>query len=278
MFEWLANFKKILVTGPQRSGTRICAKMIAYDTGYEFIDEVSLSMDGLYKLNHFLEEKRPLVIQCPVLCRYIHMFKGDKIAIVLMRRELDDIVKSQERIGWQWEWLELARYDLYDGIIAETKYQFWEQYQKERIQNSFEIEYESLVAHPLWITKDLRQNFHPIQTSQVSLSSEQGREARVVSCPGVQCLYSSDHNSTILIKGEENARFLNDTGKFIWELCNGAYTYTTREILDALQEEFNDVSQDILSSDADEFIWDLVSNGFLQYDVSGSFKNGSKNI
>jgi hypothetical protein len=40
MFEHLAVHSKIVVTGPQRSGTRIASQMIASDTGHEFVDEV----------------------------------------------------------------------------------------------------------------------------------------------------------------------------------------------------------------------------------------------
>jgi len=73
MFELLSQFNTILVTGPQRAGTRICAKMIAYDTGHEYVDEDSIGMDSLYRLYGLLETNRPMVIQCPVLCRHIHL-------------------------------------------------------------------------------------------------------------------------------------------------------------------------------------------------------------
>src|SRR5579875_68345 len=39
MFEHLAVHPMIVVTGPQRSGTRIAARMIAADTGHRFVDE-----------------------------------------------------------------------------------------------------------------------------------------------------------------------------------------------------------------------------------------------
>ena len=39
VFEHLLNFAVVLVSGPQRSGTTICAKMIAHDTGHTYIPE-----------------------------------------------------------------------------------------------------------------------------------------------------------------------------------------------------------------------------------------------
>ena len=50
MFEYLKEFPVVLVTGPQRSGTRICAKMIAHDTGHRFVDEREIHTDSLYEL------------------------------------------------------------------------------------------------------------------------------------------------------------------------------------------------------------------------------------
>ena len=39
MFAELKKFKKIIVSGPQRSGTRICGKIIAHDLDYRYCDE-----------------------------------------------------------------------------------------------------------------------------------------------------------------------------------------------------------------------------------------------
>jgi len=108
------------------------------------------------------------VVQCPVLCRHVHMLAGDDVAVVLMRRRIEDIIASQKRIGWMWEWLELARYDRLDGVISEIKYNFWDQFQKDRIKHAFEIEYENLTAHPLWLDKEVRQDFEANQTAHPS--------------------------------------------------------------------------------------------------------------
>lgn len=164
IFEWLDGFDKILVTGPQRSGTRICAQMIAKDTGHTYVDERNINFESLYRLWSLCHKDERLVIQCPALCRHVHAFDADTVAVVLMRRNVEDIIASQERIGWNLEKVELARYDLSEGVIAKVKYQFWDDYQKERIKHAFEIEYESLANHPLWVTKELRWDFDATQT------------------------------------------------------------------------------------------------------------------
>jgi hypothetical protein len=236
--------------------------MIAHDTGHEYIDEDAINMDGIYKLYSIIAEKDHIVVQCPVLCRHVHMLAGDDVAVVLMRRKIEDIITSQKRIRWMWEWLELARYDRSDGIISEVKYQFWEQVQKERIKHAFEIEYESLAAHPLWLDKELRQNFDVRQTTLPAQYWSGNQNHRLIPSVGVQLYKSEVRDSGLILKDITNARVLNEVGKFIWNLCDGAHTYS--EILQALREEFPEVEESALTSDPEKFISDLIVNGFLR--------------
>lgn len=265
MFEWLSNFDTVLVTGPQRSGTRITAKMIAYDIGLEFVDEDEIGWDGFYRLAPIIESKRRVVIQCPALCRYAHMFNYDNLAVVLMRRKLEDIIASQKRIGWVWEWLELVRYDLSEGVIAKVKYQFWDQYQKERIRHPFEVKYEDLTGHPLWLEKDLRQKFLARQTANVDQLLKIDQHARPIPCSNI--IYFDEQNQGIVIINKTNncAKSLNVVGQFIWKLCDGAHT--RQDILTALKTEFDDTKEVTLSSDLDRFISDLVINEYLRLEI-----------
>jgi len=274
MFEWLSEFDFILVTGPQRSGTRICAKMISYDTGHEYVDEDDIGMDSIYRLCGLMETNRPIVVQCPVLCRYIHFLSEGNVAIIMMRRKVEDIIASQKRINWSWEWLELARYDRMEGVIAEIKYQFWDQYQKERIKHAYEIEFESLVTHPLWVTKDERHGFDARQTIGLNHALSISQNMRFIPCSNVYHINKLDQDSAFLLKTRENARLLNETGKFILGFCDGKHT--RQNILKALSKEFKDISQEKLSSDLDGFLSDLISNGFLRFDVSEAARNGNK--
>jgi len=148
MFKHLSTFSHILVTGPQRSGTTICAAMIAHDTGLEFLtEEKVLGLDALHKL---LTTEKRFVLQCPQFCRYIHEFSAPDTLIVMMRRERKDIIASEIRIGWQgYRKMELARYGRDQGTISDVKYAYWETHQKHLIQNQLEVEFEDLREHPL---------------------------------------------------------------------------------------------------------------------------------
>ena len=161
MFEWMTQFDKILVTGPQRSGTRICARMIAHDTGYRYVDEKEIAV-GHRDLLEALSGK--FVVQCPALCHCVHEFSADDTLIILMRRKIEDIIASQERIEWGNEQDQLRRhYGGVEGPISMVRYRFWEQYQRPRIRHVLEVEYESLSGHSLWIPREARFNFAPDQ-------------------------------------------------------------------------------------------------------------------
>lgn len=162
MFEYLAPFPRIVVTGGQRSGTTICAAMIASDLGYWFYPEEQIRNHEHWRVRRLFGRTTNFVLQAPALCRHVHKFSAPDVAIVLMRRNIEDIVASEKRIGWFGgihHAFELRRYGLEEGNIAEAKYRYWEETQRDLIHNPFEVEYESLAAHPMWIPKEERRDF-----------------------------------------------------------------------------------------------------------------------
>ena len=157
MFSNLRKHKKILVTAPQRAGTRITAKIIANDTGHKYIDEAEIDIDNIRILKEILADDRSVVIQAPGLMRYVHKLD---CFIVVVKRNIEDIIKSQEGIRWNCEKYELKKYGLEDGIISKVKYKYWETKQKSITKNFLEIERESLKDHPMYIKKKNRKNFN----------------------------------------------------------------------------------------------------------------------
>jgi hypothetical protein len=260
MFQWLSEFDRILVSGPQRSGTRICAQMIAHDTGYRYVDESEIGTDSLYLLWWLFHNRRRFVVHCPALCRHVHMFSANGSAVVLVRRSIDDILASQQRIGWGWEGLELVRYDQSDGVSSQVKYDYWDRYQKERIEHAFEIEYHSLVSHPLWCSDGVRRNFGPTQTTL--RNDDLGTDSDAYPCSHPDILYwePSEHEHATLVMGGP-AKALNETGRLIWTMCDGQHT--RQDILESLKAHFVGMEEDVLLRDLDAFINDLVDGGFL---------------
>jgi hypothetical protein len=162
MFRHLEEYSRIVVTGPQRCGTTIVARAIEYDTGRRYLDEQTFQATDAVKWRKVMRGEYDFVMQAPGMCRFVHEF-GDcpDVAVVLVRRRVSDIIASQERIGWQWEDFELQRYGKLPGAgpIATVKYEYWDNYQRHIVKHSFEVDYESLAEHPLWVPADRRKKF-----------------------------------------------------------------------------------------------------------------------
>lgn len=161
MFEHLNKYKIIFVTGPQRSGTRICAKMIERDLEAEYYDESVFLYDSTEHFINIINScKKTSVIHCPGMCHWIHKVSKKSRAVVIMVRNIYDIIESQKRIGWN-DNKELKKYKRQDssGIISEIKYSFWLTHQKRLIHNPYEIFYKDLKLHEMWIDKKDRKNF-----------------------------------------------------------------------------------------------------------------------
>lgn len=180
MFEYLGKFNQIIVTGPQRSGTNICAHAISHDLGYELIDERKgnylLDTDNpnkkteiteirsILKINvdRYLKQNR-VVLQCPYAACICHQLP-EHVAVVFMVRPVEQIIRSQNRINWRGKMLELILLGESYGECCEIKYKNWE-WQKHLIKHAFEVRYHDLENHELWVDELSRKNFLPHQVS-----------------------------------------------------------------------------------------------------------------
>lgn len=173
------KFSKILVTGPQRSGTRIVAKIIAFDNKIRYVDEQEFDVRDMISLGKLFREDGRMVIQCPALCYCLHdfhyLFNLQDLLVVMVIRDIKDIINSQSNIKWtqdkkrtwaRYERRELEHYGRKEGIISEVKYKYWQK-QKSQIPNWLEIKYDDLKNHQLFIPKERRENFTWDQTEEV---------------------------------------------------------------------------------------------------------------
>jgi len=172
MFKTMTSFRVIVVSGPHRSGTTICAKMIAQDTGFEFYPEEAFGPDNVKAWQELVVSATSGVIQCPSMCYRLQLAgQYDDVAIVFVMRNLIDIEMSQRLVGWTFDGFyknryraELAVYRQESGSLAQIKHEEWTS-QKLMIKHPFEVEYEDLSDHPLWIPRAQRVDFGPRQTA-----------------------------------------------------------------------------------------------------------------
>lgn len=171
MFEYLKDYRVVLVSGPHRSGTTITTKMIAHDTGARYCPEEAFGHDNVEAWRALIAEPGRKVIQCPSMCAHLGEPGGaDDVAVVMVWRSMSYILASQERIGWAAGGAYASRYRaelaLYGSLkrpLASIKYAEWEHGQSQKIANPFDVTYGSLVPHPLWLPKSARANFGPRQ-------------------------------------------------------------------------------------------------------------------
>lgn len=177
MFEKYRKFKKIIVTGPQRSGTTITAKIIANDLNYQYIDETQFDVDNIEKFRKILSSDN-IVLQCPGLVYYIDRMPSEALKLFIFRN-VNDIILSQVRIGWtekyeQYEKEKLKNnnllyfnnLDIKYNPVSVLKYELLEFYRFNiDSENCQYLEYSELEKHPMFIKKELRKNFTPKQTS-----------------------------------------------------------------------------------------------------------------
>ncbi|HSH43857.1 MAG TPA: hypothetical protein VK973_17175 [Arenicellales bacterium] len=138
MFEWLADFRRIIVTGPHRSGTTIAAEMIASDTGKPCIREEAFDCRNII----LAERSGEGVIQGPYLLPWAPIFAGADTAVIYMRRDGAAIDASVRRLK--------------EGGISEPLFhwnQAWRLWQTMDVPNGYTVDYKSLRDHPLWVER-----------------------------------------------------------------------------------------------------------------------------
>jgi len=169
MFEHLKEFDYIIVSGMQRTGTTIAARMIQYDT------EIPRCIWLGHNVNRVGESDDPTVYHAPGLSHMLHLIETPpevKWAVVWMTRDDKEVFDSLSRlIKWN-ATLSLEQYgeeptgDWKKDVrrLIQIKAEWWED-QKSQIPNAFEIEYNSLKDHLMWVNKRDRKKFNARQTS-----------------------------------------------------------------------------------------------------------------
>jgi len=163
LLDKVKNFDRIVVTGPQRSGTTIISKCFAKDLGYRFINEADFGtydFDGAYET---LKSHEKIVVQCPALSHYCHYFSNiESCCVIWVKRDINEILDSHRTkkfISMTYDINEIETYkNSFDNIdfnqfdnMWEMKHFIWDNYQSFLTKNSFELEYSSLSDHPDWI-------------------------------------------------------------------------------------------------------------------------------
>lgn len=167
MFEDLTIYSSIIVTGCQRAGTTICARAVAHDTGFAYIDEDEYGTTEPDEWRKLVRNRDKVVIHSPAMARYVHEFgRHYGVFVVWVKRPLSDVMASEARIGWSTgkavgkereKYIGLGIYDP-DLPICLIKSKFWLE-QRKMISSWMEVNYGDLQGHPLWVPPTERTDF-----------------------------------------------------------------------------------------------------------------------
>jgi hypothetical protein len=167
MFEHLEKYQYIIVSGMQRSGTTVAARMIQYD----------VEAPQCIWLGHDLSRIRPqtysVVYHGPGISHLLHTIRTPPYinwCVIWMKRPAEEIMDSFRRVpGWKPD-IPLGHYGLIADSDRETnlralirvKEDAWQE-QKLAIPHVFEVEYSSLQDHVMWADRDTRDDFKNVR-------------------------------------------------------------------------------------------------------------------
>jgi hypothetical protein len=133
----------IFVTGPQRSGTTIAARILASDFKRPYVDESEYTPQSI---------PPNAVIQAPFIIKAVIelSFMFPKAQFVFMERNVEDIIKSMERIEWYKDYIDDP---LFYRTYVEHMYQYIDLLCKTLPEDRWSIlQYDALTTHPLFVT------------------------------------------------------------------------------------------------------------------------------
>lgn len=156
-----SRFRVVVISGPQRSGTTIAARIIAAESGMQYVDENEYGTKAVDAWRELVKSGQGLVIHSPAMARWLHEVGDEDVAVVWLMRPLPEIQASQKRIGWD-DADERAKYHMTAKDlrpVAFVKKWYWYTNQRPFIVNAFELEYHDLKQHPLWVEAHKRVTF-----------------------------------------------------------------------------------------------------------------------
>jgi hypothetical protein len=166
MFAAIARHARIVVSGPHRSGTTICAEMIAHDTGHRVVREEEFGFSDWKRFLQVLVADR-IVVQAPFFAHAVHYQDLSHCFIVFMRRDPQACARSQSRMrtaagvptGLGVHQYRMRAY--HGATCVDAVYESWTE-QRTRCAH-LEVDFDSLCGHPLWIAQ--RDGWHHRRTA-----------------------------------------------------------------------------------------------------------------
>jgi len=159
------HWTKIVIIGPEFSGTTISAWIIAKALKFEFISESFFKRLDCVDFRKKVKTRKDCVCQCPSLTSFAAAIPSD-IFIVVIKRDLSDILMEQRRAGFSYSEAEKRMFGDHhlfnmENPLAHVKYEFVSWIARDRKIET--VDFTSLEGHKLYIDHAGRRNLKPGQ-------------------------------------------------------------------------------------------------------------------
>ncbi len=148
-FHALDRFNRVLVTGPQRSGTKIVALMIASATNMAYVRRHRHPFMPKY-LQQF-KSRCGIVLHDPSYVAFLENVQAEDTAIIFVWRSIDEILDSEIRHKWIGRAIEQGYLGIGPDVDpAIEKQRIWEAGLWSTLLNAFTVYYDDLRSHPMF--------------------------------------------------------------------------------------------------------------------------------
>ncbi len=184
----IEKFKRVLITGPHGSGTKITTEVISTDFGLPYVrgenpwkpENYELPEIGLRWFHNNLVGKEYSMF-APSNSAHLHRIADmlEDTLVVFMYKDVKEIqgytkrnpfIREQTYVYESTVYNEIIENDFPEALeylhlsIEDLTYHVWENHQRQLIPNWIEIRHNSLEGHPLWVPKEDRKDFTSWQT------------------------------------------------------------------------------------------------------------------
>jgi len=163
MFEHLANFPHVIVVGPHRSGTTFVAHAIGHDTGKIVLDEKMVDHAKVRRIPEVLSRYKEAVLQAPYALPWAPVLSDEDTAVVCCHRSHKDIENSVKRSKTS-----RGKIISVPGFSSQQAEALWNKI-RDLVANPFDINYEDMQNHLLYVPSENRKNWHHKQVDQSGL-------------------------------------------------------------------------------------------------------------
>lgn len=183
LYAILHHYPRVIVLGPQRSGTNFAADILAEVTERPLFSErafgeTSCSIDPAVTKNEslyeFIHREQKYVLQAPTLTCQCHTLTVTNAILCYMDRPADEIEASRAKSDWPGTKRELAKYAkahpyhfecMKDKPLGNLQRYVFDNFQRKIVQMPcIEMPFLLLSEHPRWYPPELRADFRIGQT------------------------------------------------------------------------------------------------------------------